>query len=87
MIYCLLLFKGWANEPITLIMNNVKPVIMSFCFSWFQPLTINADHCVEDEDDGNSYEDDEDDSRHIVDDDDDDDDDERLLMMRMTTMM
>jgi hypothetical protein len=30
-------------------------------------LTINADHCVEDEDDGNNDEDDDDDSRHIGD--------------------
>ena len=34
--YVFLLFKSWANEQITLItliISNVNPVIMSFCFS------------------------------------------------------
>ena len=51
-----------------------SPLLCLFAFLWFQPLNINADHCVDDEDDDNNDEDDDDDSRHIVDDDDDDDD-------------
>ena len=48
-IYCFcFFFKGWPNEPITLIMNSVKHVIMSFCFSMV--------HCVDDEDDDNNEE-------------------------------
>ena len=58
-------------------------------------MTINADHCVEDEDDGNNDEDDDDDSRHIGDDDDvdsrhigdDDHDDDRRVQIRFKVIL